>query len=274
MPETYPTDLSTFRVVGRFVRGVADATDDDQDPDVVPIAAAKITFTPSLNPPIFRIPGAAEPITVYQESIVATTDADGYLKVANDPNPGVILPWGLDPDIVPTGWTWSVVIDPIGNFPKRVFSIAGTPGEVINLATVVPVASNPGTEIALWQAAVNEVNAAVLLAQAAAEAAANSAPVKSVNGDTGDVTITLADLDGAPSGAYVKPEGGIPETDLTDSAQVKLSLANSEGSANNPHTSKTATRNANLTVNWWRYVGVAGTDDPTNWTPADMWINS
>lgn len=274
MSETYPPDLSTFRVVGRFVRGVADATDDDQAPDVIPIVAAKITFTPSLNPPIFRIPGATQPITVYQESIVATTDADGYLKVPNDPQVGVILPWGLDPDIIPTGWTWSVVIDPIGNFPKRVFSIAGTAGEVVDLATVIPVASNPGTEIALWQAAVDQVNAAVLQAEAAAAEAAANSPVQSVNGDTGNVVITLEDLGGAPEGAYVKPDTGIPETDLADAVKVKLNLANAEGSANNPHTSKTAARNANLTVNWWRYVGVAGTDDPANWTPADMWINS
>lgn len=41
------------------------------------------------------------------------------------------------------------------------------------------------------------------------------------------------------------------------------------GSANNPHTTQGASRNASLPKNFWRYAGSA----PTNWVAGDEWIN-
>lgn len=45
------------------------------------------------------------------------------------------------------------------------------------------------------------------------------------------------------------------------------------GSANNPHTTKAAARNAALPKNWWRYAGTAPADNPTNWVDGDEWIS-
>lgn len=159
MAETYPTQVKTFEVVGRLVKGVVDSNDPLQAPDVVPIVGAAIMFSPSLNPPIFRVPGATTPVTIFQESILATTDEDGFLKVIEDPELGVVLPWGGSPAIAPTGWTWNVSINVGGNFPPRTFAISGGDGVVIDLSSVIPVSPNPGGELAQWISAVNTVNA-------------------------------------------------------------------------------------------------------------------
>lgn len=47
-----------------------------------------------------------------------------------------------------------------------------------------------------------------------------------------------------------------------------------EGSAMNPHPSKTSARNNNLPKNFWAYTGVAGTDNPVNWVAGDEWISA
>lgn len=51
-----------------------------------------------------------------------------------------------------------------------------------------------------------------------------SAPVQSVNGKTGDVTLTASDVG---AGTYSKPSGGIPKTDLTSGVQASLDKADS-----------------------------------------------
>ena len=53
-----------------------------------------------------------------------------------------------------------------------------------------------------------------------ADTALQSAPVTSVNTKTGAVVLTAADV-----GAYVKPSGGIPKSDLTASVQTSLNKA-------------------------------------------------
>lgn len=157
MADTYPSEVETFKVVGRLARGVADSADPGQEPDIIPIANAEIIFTADLNPPIIRVPTAVEPLTIFIESIVATTDSEGYLKVKNETERGVVLPYGLSESIEPTGWTWRVQIKVGGGFPARVFSIAGSPGAEINLSSLVPVPSNPGFSIEPWTSIVNQV---------------------------------------------------------------------------------------------------------------------
>lgn len=161
MAETLPTNMSTFKVVGRMVKGVADSGDLGQAPDVVPIVGATVTFSPSLNPPIIKVPGAfPDPLTIFLESVVAVTDSSGYLKLAADGSRGVELPYGFDPDIQPNGWTWNVQIVVGGSFPTQKFSITGSAGGVVDLATVIPVPANPGSEMAAWIAVVAQVEAA------------------------------------------------------------------------------------------------------------------
>lgn len=78
---------------------------------------------------------------------------------------------------------------------------------------------------------------------------------------------------------------GVPDGGTTGQALVKLSdddydagwgdvdLATSAGSANNPHSTQSATRNASLPKNFWQYTGTAGVDDPDNWISGDEWIS-
>ncbi|MEV5068861.1 hypothetical protein MRBLMI12_000417 [Microbacterium sp. LMI12-1-1.1] len=195
MAETYPPVISTFTVTGRLVRGVADSADPENQPDVTPIAGVNVTFSPDLDPPIFRVPGSTPPLTVFQESIVATTDADGYLRNFVDSTLGVILPYGLDPDIAPNGWSWRVRISVGGNFPDRIFSIAGTPGGTIDLATVIPVAPNPGPTGEEWLQAVATVTAAADDAVSAKDAAEAAQAATETARDEATVTVNASPAD-------------------------------------------------------------------------------
>lgn len=160
MAETYPAEVETFKVVGRLVKGIIDSGDVGQNPDVVPVAGATVTFTPSMSPPIFKVANSLIPITVFQETIVATTDADGYLIAPLDPTRGIFLAYGFSAAINPTGWTWTVKISVGGTFPDRTFSITGGPGTTVDLAKVIPVPSVPGSTLPQWQSVVLEVEAA------------------------------------------------------------------------------------------------------------------
>jgi hypothetical protein len=46
------------------------------------------------------------------------------------------------------------------------------------------------------------------------------------------------------------------------------------GTANNPHTTEGAARNASLPKNFWQYTGTAGVNDPDNWIAGDEWISA
>lgn len=155
MVEELPPQVSTFKVVGRLVKGVADSNDVGLLPEMMPVAGAKIVFTPNLNPPVFKIASATPPVTMYQESIQARTDDDGYLVGPNDDTQGVMLVFGGDPSISPSGWTWVVTVTPGGNFPPSTFSILGSVDGVYDLSTLIPVPKSPGTEVAQWAAAVS-----------------------------------------------------------------------------------------------------------------------
>lgn len=75
---------------------------------------------------------------------------------------------------------------------------------------------------------------------------------------------------GTTGQVYTKDSG----TDFDASWQTPTSgpAADASGAANNPHTTKGASRNASLPKNFWQYTGVAGVDDPTNWIAGDEWI--
>lgn len=169
MADTYPSPITTFNVVGRLVKAVGDGADVDSNPDVMPIVGAKIMFTPSLDPPIFRVPTAVPPVTVFQETVMATTDADGFLRDLDDPAEGVTLAYGGDPNIIPTGWTWLVQIDVGGNFPIITGTIHGNPNKPVDIADVLPLPPNPGDQLTPWLKAVVEATTARDVAVAAAE---------------------------------------------------------------------------------------------------------
>lgn len=151
---TYPEGIGTFLVTGRLTKGIADSADEGLEPDLVPIVGAEVTFTPNVPLPILRVPSV--PVTIYQEKINATTDEDGYLIGVDETDRGIRLLYGGDTGIEPSGWTWGVRIK-VGTFPDQVFSIAGSDGGTVDLTTAVHVPSNPGSELAAWEAAVDQV---------------------------------------------------------------------------------------------------------------------
>lgn len=155
MVDTFPPEVQTFTVVGRLNRGQIDSPDAGSDPDMLPIAGVEVHFTPELTPPVFKVPAATTPTTIYQETVTGVTDESGDLKTP-DGQP-IILAFGGSPGIVPTGWTWRVQIEAVGDFPAREFSIYGSAGGVVNLATYIPVPENPGSEVPLWVQAVEDI---------------------------------------------------------------------------------------------------------------------
>jgi len=166
----YPIQVSTFTVTGKLAFGVADSDDPGLAPDLVPVHNARILFTPDLDPAIYRVPAAS--LTVFQEPVEATTNIDGAICGLVDGTPDVILPYGLDPDIEPSGWTWRVQIT-VEGFPVRDFHITGSAGGVVDLGGVVPVPPDPGGDIPAWEAVVAQ---AVSARDAAIAAAASVAP--------------------------------------------------------------------------------------------------
>jgi hypothetical protein len=61
---------------------------------------------------------------------------------------------------------------------------------------------------------------------------------------------------------------------VTDFDPAVVAVAFAAGSANNPHTTQGAARNASLPKNFWQYAGTVGVDDPTNAVDGDEWISA
>ena len=134
----YPASVSTFTVVGRLHIDEGDGIDVGADPDVNPQEGVSVTFTPQLNPKRIRVPGFG---LVDIAPVAAVTDADGYVKTLGGED--VVLAYGGDPDITPTGWTWLVSIEATSVVPEDEFSIAGSAGGTVDLsefASVSPAA--------------------------------------------------------------------------------------------------------------------------------------
>ena len=148
-----PANVGSGYVTGRLIQAVLDGSDPDDKPDGIPIAGAKITFKPSVDMVVNRT--VSPPVMIATTTGVCTTDDDGVLV---DPmgQPGVWLVASDDPDLDPTGWTYTVQVS-APNFPSRAWSITVPEGSTQDLATAVPVPSNPGTAVAAWQAAVDAV---------------------------------------------------------------------------------------------------------------------
>lgn len=161
-----PDVVKTFRLIGRLGRGAGDTIDAGTTPDLIPLAGARIICTPDLAVPVFKAPTAVPPVTIFQETIVGTTNANGELvagtlsadgkSILPLPNAqvGIDLPWGGSPDIQPNGWTWTVYISVGGNFPDRKFTVGGSDGGTFDISTLIPVPAQPGEELIAWQQAV------------------------------------------------------------------------------------------------------------------------
>jgi hypothetical protein len=79
---------------------------------------------------------------------------------------------------------------------------------------------------------------------------------------------------GAAGQLLAKSSGTDYDTEWIDAPEGGSDLAIAAGSAMNPHTTQGAARNAALPVNFFKYTGVDGVDNPTNGAPGDEWIRA
>lgn len=59
---------------------------------------------------------------------------------------------------------------------------------------------------------------------------------------------------------------------ISDLTATVSAIAFPFGCAENPHTTQSATRGS-LAVEFWKYTGTEGVDDPDHWVPGDEWVN-
>ena len=100
-------------------------------------------------------------------------------------------------------------------YTAPVSSVNSKTGAVALTASDVGAYVKPGTGIPK-----SDLASAVQTSLGKADTALQSAPVTSVNTKTGAVTLSASDV-----GAYVKPSGGIPKTDLASAVQTSLGKA-------------------------------------------------
>lgn len=178
-----PANVDTGIVSGRFIVGVIDGPDADDEPDAIP-AKGTVTFTASV--PYLPNPGAST--TILKAPIVAVLDGEGWLCVRLPDGTagarGVRLIATDDEDLSVTGWTWTVsytfgTVD--GTTPRIAsHSMALPSGATIDLTSVVKVPSSAGIGIEQAEALAATAQAAAQEASQAAQAAAEAAQATDV----------------------------------------------------------------------------------------------
>ena len=150
-----PSNVNYGHVTGKFLRAVADSSDTDMHPDGQPIVGLTVKFTASVT----RVKNVTTtpPVTIIIDPIVGVTNGNGVL-IDGQGREGVWLVASSDEDLNPTGWTWTATLSAssIDSFTTT-FTLA--PGQEVDLTTLIPVPSSPGTELTAWEAVVAEVKA-------------------------------------------------------------------------------------------------------------------
>lgn len=193
-----PANVDTGKVEGRFVVGVIDGPDPDDEPDAIP-AQGTITFAASV--PYLPNPTAnPAPVTILKAPIVAVLDAEGYLSARLPDGTagarGVRLIATDDPDLSVQGWTWTVTyaFENVNGVRPQIaaHSMALPTGATVDLTSVVKVPSSTGIGVeqaealaAAAQAAAAQAAADVVAAREAAQEAAQAAQPT----DTGVATL-------------------------------------------------------------------------------------
>ncbi len=254
MQTSIPSNITTGRVVGRFVVGVADGPDEDERPDVVP-AQGRVTFTPTV-PHIPSLDSSDGSMTILTTPTVAVLDENGFLVAPDQAAPGFEGRRGLlliatdSPHILVQDWTYTVSydFDPVNGVKPVLASHPLTllTDAVRDLTEAVDVPSSPGL-------GTEQAEALVARAEAAATAAA------SVREDAD------AGLFAGAEGKKGDPGGFAQATNLTGAAaQLDDLLTPGLYCAND---------GADITLaNNWPLVGVGGTLQVTQWSTQPGYI--
>ncbi|WP_313812344.1 hypothetical protein [Glutamicibacter sp.] len=174
-----PVGRATGKIEGRFVVGVTDGADPDQDPDVIPVSGTALFKSSIAYIPVVGDPGG--PVTWILGRVAAIFDEEGYLATPypkGHPREGEVMYRGVflhatdDTGGLVTDWTWTVEInlDKVDGFEMKFPSsnFAVPTGSVQDLTTLVKVPSSPG-----WGLPQSEA-AALRSAESSAESAASA----------------------------------------------------------------------------------------------------
>ena len=155
------SNLSSGRITARYILGVVDGPDPDDEPDLIP-AAGTVKFVPKV-PYLVNVTADPAPMIALPAEVVGVLDSEGYLCTPSPTDPtkpgtrGVRLFATDDPDGSVTGWTWEAtprLITPAGitlagAIPTDAFALPS--GATLDLATLtkVPSSSGVGTDQAI-----------------------------------------------------------------------------------------------------------------------------
>lgn len=205
-----PSNVDLGRVEGRFIVGIQDGADVDDEPDFI-AAMGTIEFTASV--PYLPDPTASPvPVTLLKTTIRGVLDSEGYLCSMNaDGTPrtrGLSLVATDDPDLLVQNWTWNVTYRFTavnGSTPTiQAHGISVPMGVTRDLTTALKVPSSPGYGLPQSEAAVLRAEAAATTAEAAAldvVTRADAGEFDGTDGTSGDVltmgTVTTVAAGGA-----------------------------------------------------------------------------
>lgn len=149
-------------VVGRFLVQLADSTDVDLKPDILP-ARGYLTFTPATTYANVK-EAEPDPATIFPQTVYGVLDDKGYLcsvRVDSKGIPmkssdgsfipverGIRMQASSDPSLIPTNWTWNVSFNLTFNnqvisYPSFNFTL--DPNQEVDLAYVKPTDQTSGT---------------------------------------------------------------------------------------------------------------------------------
>lgn len=247
------------RVVGRFVLGMVDGADINDEPDLIG-ASGTLEFTPS--PTYMPMPtGGPDPYVLLPETFVAVLDSEGYICTPNALSGtagtrGIRLFATDNPDTV-HDWTWRVLPRFTGTKATiPAFNISVPSGETVDIATAVKMPQSPGigTEQVIALA-----SSAQISARAAAEHAERAVDEASSAGISAFEASQLAAQALAVSRALEQRldagEGGGSGSGPSNVARIRVETGQEPRPA----------------IDFVMWIG--GTDRPVNMAEGDIWFS-
>ena len=248
-------DVITYgRVVGRFVSFLADSDDPDEIPDEIPLTGM-VTLTPDVG--YMRLPGVTPSrVASIQSASCPIINGDVYppdTTIENLPaTPGVVVMATEQPAGEPNRVNWTASISLSGGASMGTIAIDVPSNGIVDLATIVPAAPQPGiikvvssedrigAELAAAEAAASADEASLLpvaqdAAQSATEAAASesAAAQSAAEAASSESSAAQSATDAAASAteAALLPVAQAAEASATSAAASESAAAESASTA-------------------------------------------